>query len=76
MAFVDKDLGTVEVGKLADLTIVRGDPLADLKAAANVEYVVKNGNDILAGADPGAVQDAARDGGAQGDQGLHAAMRP
>jgi imidazolonepropionase-like amidohydrolase len=43
MAYVDKDLGTVEVGKLADLAIVRGDPVADLKNAANVEYVVKNG---------------------------------
>ena len=43
MAFVDNDLGTVEVGKLADLAIVRGDPLADLKNAANVEYVLKNG---------------------------------
>lgn len=43
MSFVDKDLGTVEVGKLADLTIVSGNPLTDLKAAANVQYVVKNG---------------------------------
>ncbi len=43
MSLVDKDLGTVEVGKLADLTIVRGNPLADLKAAADVRYVVKNG---------------------------------
>ena len=43
MAFVDKDLGTIEVGKLADLAIVRGNPLTDLKNAANVEYVVKNG---------------------------------
>ena len=43
MAFVDKDLGTVESGKLADLTIVRGDPIADLRNAAKVEYVVKNG---------------------------------
>jgi Tol biopolymer transport system component len=44
MAFVDKDLGTVEAGKLADLVAVRGDPIADLKAAANTEYVIKNGN--------------------------------
>jgi len=44
MALVDKDLGSVEAGKLADLVAVRGDPLADLKAAANVELVVKNGN--------------------------------
>ena len=43
MAFVDADLSTVQVGKVADLTIVRGDPLADLKNAANVEYVMKNG---------------------------------
>jgi hypothetical protein len=44
MAFVDKDLGSVEVGKLADLVAVRGNPLDDLKNAANVEYVMKNGN--------------------------------
>jgi Tol biopolymer transport system component len=43
MSRVEKDLGTVEVGKLADLVIVRGNPLQDLKAAAAVEYVVKNG---------------------------------
>ncbi len=44
MAYVDKDLGTVEPGKLADLVAVRGNPLEDLKAAANTEYVIKNGN--------------------------------
>jgi len=43
MAFKDKDLGSVEVGKLADLTIVDGDPLQDLKYAAAVHWVVKNG---------------------------------
>lgn len=43
MAFVDKDLGTVEEGKLADLILVRGDPLADLRAAADVRVVLKNG---------------------------------
>jgi imidazolonepropionase-like amidohydrolase len=40
---VEKDLGTVEPGKLADLTIVSGDPLQDIKAAANVKLVVKDG---------------------------------
>ncbi|QNA89107.1 amidohydrolase family protein [Massilia sp. Dwa41.01b] len=43
MAFVDKDLGTVEKGKLADLIAVRGDPLTDLRAAADVRLVIKNG---------------------------------
>ncbi|SNS51781.1 component of the Tol biopolymer transport system [Noviherbaspirillum humi] len=44
MSYLDKDLGSVEVGKLADLVAVRGNPLQDLTAAANVEIVVKNGN--------------------------------
>jgi hypothetical protein len=43
MSFRDKELGSVEVGKLADLTIVDGNPLDDLKYAAAVHYVVKNG---------------------------------
>jgi Tol biopolymer transport system component len=43
MALVDKDLGSVEPGKLADLIVVRGNPLTDLRAAANVEVVMKNG---------------------------------
>jgi imidazolonepropionase-like amidohydrolase len=37
------DLGTIEVGKLADLVVVEGDPLADLNAARNVVTVVANG---------------------------------
>ena len=40
---VEKDLGTIEPGKLADLTLVSGDPLTDIKAAANVKLVVKDG---------------------------------
>lgn len=43
MALVDKDLGSVEAGKLADLIAVRGNPLADLRAAAAVQWVMKNG---------------------------------
>ncbi|MEQ9438502.1 MAG: amidohydrolase family protein, partial [Cyclobacteriaceae bacterium] len=40
---VDKDLGSIEVGKLADLVIVDGDPLTNIKDAWNVTKVMKNG---------------------------------
>ncbi len=40
---LDKDLGTLEPGKLADLIIVGGDPLTDIKAAADVQCTMKNG---------------------------------
>lgn len=38
-----KELGTVEPGKLADIVIVKGDPLATLEALENVVFVVKGG---------------------------------
>jgi len=38
-----KDLGSVEAGKLADLVIVAGDPLRDIKDAANVQTVIVGG---------------------------------
>jgi len=43
MAFVGADLGTIEAGKLADLLVVNGNPLADLRAAADIRLVIKNG---------------------------------
>jgi imidazolonepropionase-like amidohydrolase len=36
----DKELGTVETGKLADLVMVEGDPLASISNLRNVKYVV------------------------------------
>lgn len=36
-------LGSLEVGKLADLVVVRGDPLTDIKATRNVRQVIKAG---------------------------------
>jgi len=39
----DKDFGTVEPGKVADMIAVEGDPLKDMWAVQNVKVVVLNG---------------------------------
>jgi hypothetical protein len=39
----DADIGTIQVGKLADLVVVDGNPLADIQAARHVRTVIKNG---------------------------------
>ena len=44
-----QNLGTLEVGKLADIIVVSGDPLADLSTLGNVELVILNGNIIEPG---------------------------
>jgi imidazolonepropionase-like amidohydrolase len=38
-----QDLGTVEPGKLADIIVVKGDPLFNIIALADVEVVIKDG---------------------------------
>lgn len=40
---VEKDLGTIEAGKLADIIVVEGDPLKNIRDAWNVTTVMKNG---------------------------------
>ena len=43
MVGVEKDPGSNEPGTLADLVIINGDPLSNLKSTWNVETVYKNG---------------------------------
>jgi imidazolonepropionase-like amidohydrolase len=40
---LDKELGTIEPGKRADLILINGDPLQDIHNTRNVEYVITNG---------------------------------
>lgn len=40
---VDRETGTLEVGKLADIIAVKGDPLQDVTALETVDFVMKGG---------------------------------
>jgi imidazolonepropionase-like amidohydrolase len=40
---MDHDLGSIEPGKLADLTLVNGDPVQNIRDIRNTALVVKNG---------------------------------
>jgi len=41
-----KDLGTIEIGKFADLVAVKGDPLKDIHELKSVKFVMKDGKVI------------------------------
>jgi len=63
-----KDLGTVEAGKVADLVILDGNPLADIKNARKVHTVIKNGRvftmqELMTGAAPKATKPVSGAGG-------------
>ena len=45
---LDGDLGSIEVGKLADLVIFDKNPLEDIRHTNTVSHVVKNGRVYLA----------------------------
>jgi len=40
---MDKDLGTLEPGKLADVVVIDGDPTADIRQSEKVRYTMVNG---------------------------------
>ncbi|MDR7334351.1 amidohydrolase family protein [Roseateles asaccharophilus] len=40
---MDKDLGSIEAGKLADLVVIDGNPLADIRQSDRVVQVMQNG---------------------------------
>jgi imidazolonepropionase-like amidohydrolase len=47
---LDGDIGSLEVGKLADLVVLEANPLENVESAQQIEYVMKNGV-LYAGAD-------------------------
>jgi len=44
-----KELGTLEPGKLADIIVVNGDPLADIEVMQQVSVVIKGGQIVFTG---------------------------
>jgi hypothetical protein len=48
----DRDLGTVEPGKLADLILIEGDPLADIRNTRNIRAVILDGKVVDTTIDP------------------------
>jgi len=51
-AEIARDLGTIEVGKLADVILVNGDPLKDIRVMRNVDTVIQDGEIVDTKFDP------------------------
>jgi imidazolonepropionase-like amidohydrolase len=43
---LEKELGTIEPGKIADIIVVKDNPLNDLEALLNIQMVIHNGEII------------------------------
>ena len=56
MLGAEKDIGSIEVGKYADILAVPSDPTADIKALRQIQFVMKGGevyrNDMATGSRP------------------------
>jgi imidazolonepropionase-like amidohydrolase len=44
---INKDLGSIEVGKTADLIAIKGNPVSNIKNIRNVKFVMKDGKQII-----------------------------
>jgi cytosine/adenosine deaminase-related metal-dependent hydrolase len=40
---MEQDLGSIAVGKLADIVVLNSDPLRDIRNTADIRYVMKGG---------------------------------
>ena len=40
---LEKELGSIEPGKLADLVVIQGDPTTDIHHSVQISTVIKNG---------------------------------
>jgi hypothetical protein len=40
---IDKDVGSIAVGKIADMVVLNSDPLANIRNTTDIRYVMKNG---------------------------------
>ena len=43
---IDKELGSIEVGKIADLVSVNGNPLIDITVMEDISFVMKDGRAV------------------------------
>ena len=43
MTGIDREIGTIEVGKCADLIVLKDNPLNDLKAFRTIQWTIKDG---------------------------------